>query len=153
MLRATRAWGPFLESPERFSGQKSFRKTPIRLLTATFRASRRLRFEDTKIIMSPEKFRDFRETGPWTIDSFKVCHYEVQLSPRVSLPKIPFYYCFLCAISVDYQSTSTFFNHSLGPTVALISTNAQQTTTKAIATKSVQTLLVLTNAAAGMDTN
>ena len=33
-------------------------------ITAKFRASRRLRFEDTKKIMSPEKFRDFRETGP-----------------------------------------------------------------------------------------
>ena len=31
--------------------------------TAKFRASRRLRFEDTKR-MSPEKFRNFRETGP-----------------------------------------------------------------------------------------
>ena len=35
-------------------------------ITAKFRASRRLRFEDTKRIMSPEKFRDFRETGPRT---------------------------------------------------------------------------------------
>ena len=41
-------------------------------IIAKFRASRRLRFEDTKRIMSPEihpntpeKFRDFRETGPW----------------------------------------------------------------------------------------
>ena len=33
-------------------------------IIAKFRASRRLRFEDTKRIMSPEKFRDFRETGP-----------------------------------------------------------------------------------------
>ena len=33
-------------------------------ITAKFRASRRLRFEDTKRNMSPEKFRDFRETGP-----------------------------------------------------------------------------------------
>ena len=35
-------------------------------ITAKFLASRRLRFEDTKRIMSPEKFRDFRETGPMT---------------------------------------------------------------------------------------
>ena len=35
-------------------------------ITAKFHASRRLRFEDTKGIMSPEKFRDFRETGPWS---------------------------------------------------------------------------------------
>ena len=35
-------------------------------ITAKFRASRRLRFEDTKGIMSPEKFRDFRETNPDT---------------------------------------------------------------------------------------
>ena len=33
-------------------------------ITAKFRVSRRLRFEDTKRIMSPEKFRNFRETGP-----------------------------------------------------------------------------------------
>jgi len=36
-------------------------------ITAKFRASRRLRFEDTKRIVTrntPEKFRDFRETGP-----------------------------------------------------------------------------------------
>ena len=33
-------------------------------ISAKFRASRRLRFEDTKRIVSPEKFRDFRETGP-----------------------------------------------------------------------------------------
>ena len=35
-------------------------------ITAKFRASRRLRFEDAKRIMSAEKFRDFRETGPRT---------------------------------------------------------------------------------------
>ena len=33
-------------------------------IKAKFRSLRRLRFEDTKRIMSPEKFRDFRETGP-----------------------------------------------------------------------------------------
>ena len=32
-------------------------------VTAKFRASRRLRFENTKQIMSSEKFRGFRETG------------------------------------------------------------------------------------------
>ena len=36
-------------------------------ITAKFHASRRLRFEDTKGIMSPEKFRDFRETDPWAL--------------------------------------------------------------------------------------
>ena len=33
-------------------------------IAAKSRASRRLRFKNTKIIKSPEKFRDFRETGP-----------------------------------------------------------------------------------------
>ena len=33
-------------------------------IKAKFRSLRRLRFEDTKRIMSPEMFRDFRETGP-----------------------------------------------------------------------------------------
>ena len=32
-------------------------------ITAKFRDMEHLRFEDTKRIMSPEKFRDFRETG------------------------------------------------------------------------------------------
>ena len=34
-------------------------------ITAKFSGTERLRFEDTKRIMSPQKFRDFRETGPW----------------------------------------------------------------------------------------
>ena len=40
-------------------------------ITAKFRASRRLRFEDTKknyvTRNAPEKFQDFRETGPWYV--------------------------------------------------------------------------------------
>ena len=36
-------------------------------ITAKFRDTEHLRFEDTKRIMSPEKFRDFRETGPWSL--------------------------------------------------------------------------------------
>ena len=39
-------------------------------INAKFRASRRLRSEDTKRIMSPEKFRDFPETGPRSDKSF-----------------------------------------------------------------------------------
>ena len=34
-------------------------------ITAKFHVTEHLRFEDTKRIMSPEMFRDFRETGPW----------------------------------------------------------------------------------------
>ena len=33
-------------------------------ITAKFHVTEHLRFEDTKRIMSPEMFRDFRETGP-----------------------------------------------------------------------------------------
>ena len=33
-------------------------------ITAKFRDTEHLRFEDTKEIMSPEKFWNFRETGP-----------------------------------------------------------------------------------------
>ena len=33
-------------------------------ITAKFRDMKHLRFEDTKRITSPKKFRDFRETGP-----------------------------------------------------------------------------------------
>ena len=67
----TMSWGPFLESPENFFGpEKPFVKLrpaySIKLvysyvvkgikikITAKFHASRRLRFEDTKRIMSPE---------------------------------------------------------------------------------------------------
>ena len=39
-------------------------------ITAKFRDTEHLRFEDTKRIMSPEKFRVFRETGPWSHFSF-----------------------------------------------------------------------------------
>ena len=67
--------GPYLESPEKpfvklrpaycvklvFSCVVKGLKIKIK---AKFRSLRRLRFEDTKRIMSPEKFRDFRETGP-----------------------------------------------------------------------------------------
>ena len=35
-------------------------------ITAKFCHTEHFRFEDTKRIMSPEKFRVFRETGPWT---------------------------------------------------------------------------------------
>ena len=39
-------------------------------ITAKSRDTEHLRFEDTKRIMSPEKFRDFRETGPKTARQF-----------------------------------------------------------------------------------
>ena len=39
-------------------------------ITAKFRDTEHLRFEDTKRIMSPETFRDFRETGPWKQNRF-----------------------------------------------------------------------------------
>jgi len=35
-------------------------------ITAIFRVSERLHFEVIKRLISPEKFRDFRETGPRT---------------------------------------------------------------------------------------
>ena len=69
-----RARDPFLESPEKpFLELRpadsvklvfSYVVKGIKIkVTAKFRASRRLRFEDTKRIMSPGKCRDFRETG------------------------------------------------------------------------------------------
>ena len=72
--------GPFLESPEKpliklrptYSVKLVFlyvvKGIKIKI-TAKFRACRRLRFEDTKRITSPEKFGDFRETGPWSAGS------------------------------------------------------------------------------------
>ena len=65
---------PFIRLPPIYSVKLvfSFVVKGIKInLTAKFRASRRLRFKDTKRIMSPEmrqknlkKCRDFRETGP-----------------------------------------------------------------------------------------
>ena len=66
--------GPFLESPEKpfltllpASVKLAFsyvvKGTKIKI-TAKCRALRRLRFADTKRILSPEKFRDFPETDP-----------------------------------------------------------------------------------------
>ena len=69
----------FSKVPKTLWARKAIRKTPTRLfceagrfkcckgikikITAKFRAPRRIRFEYKKGIMSPEKFRDFRETG------------------------------------------------------------------------------------------
>ena len=39
-------------------------------ITAKFRDTEHLRFEDTKRIISPKNFRDFRETGPWRQENF-----------------------------------------------------------------------------------
>ena len=72
---------PFLESPENCTCPKSHSQNshPLFLqsrsfsnivkgvklkITTDFRASRHLRFEDKKRIMSTEKFRDFGETRP-----------------------------------------------------------------------------------------
>ena len=67
----------FSKVPKTLRARKAILKTPTRLfvklvvsnvviqikITAKFRDTEHLRFEDTKRIMSPEKFRDFRETG------------------------------------------------------------------------------------------
>jgi len=67
------ARGPFFESPENFSGPKSLlilyvvKGTKVKI-TAKFRASRRLGFEDTKRIMSlemrPKSFGTFEKRAP-----------------------------------------------------------------------------------------
>ena len=74
-------WSAFLKRPENLYGpEKPFLKLRpayfVKLvfsyvvkgikikITAKFRHTEHLRFEDTKRIMSPEQFRDFRETGP-----------------------------------------------------------------------------------------
>ena len=61
-------WVPFLK---RFGKLFGLEKAFVKLQTAycvKFRGPRRLRFKDTKRFVSlgkaPEKFRDFRETGP-----------------------------------------------------------------------------------------
>ena len=73
----------FSKVPKTFRARKAFRKTPpahsVKLvflyvvkglkikITAKFRVLKRPRFEDTKRILSPEKFRDFGEMGPWSL--------------------------------------------------------------------------------------
>ena len=57
-------------------------------ITANFRASRRLRFEDTENYVTrntPEKFRDFRETGP-RIQSVGACNSSIFGSSRFHRP-------------------------------------------------------------------
>ena len=53
-----------------FSHDVKGRKSKI---TAKFRVLERFRFQDTKRIISPEKFRDFRETGTWSFSIYKYC--------------------------------------------------------------------------------
>ena len=71
----------FSKDPKTLRARKAIRKTPTRLfckagflyvvkgikikITAKFCDTEHSRFEDTKRIISPEKFRVFRETGPW----------------------------------------------------------------------------------------
>ena len=62
-----------------FSHDVKGRKSKI---TVKFRVLERFRFQDTKRIMSPEKFREFRETGPrlfshWTTASINYFPWEV----------------------------------------------------------------------------
>ena len=85
MQSRRRSEARFSNVPKTFPARKAIPKTPISLFckavffsyvvkgikiktTAKFRTSRRLRFEDTKEYYvtwnAPEKFRDFRETGP-----------------------------------------------------------------------------------------
>ena len=81
VLRVPRSQGPVSRNPRKlFRPEKPFVKLrpaycvklvfscvvkEIKIkIKAKFRSLRRLRFEDTKRIMSPEMFRDFRETGP-----------------------------------------------------------------------------------------
>ena len=60
---------PFLKLRPAYSVKLVFwyvvKGTKIKI-TAIFRVSERLHFELIKRLLSPEKFRDFRETGPWT---------------------------------------------------------------------------------------
>ena len=83
MLRENRARERFPKAPKTFRAWKTYRKTPTCIFckdglfifcikeikiktTAKFHTSRRLRSEDKRRIMSPEKFWDFRETGKAT---------------------------------------------------------------------------------------
>ena len=76
------AEGPFWKSWKLFRSEKASLNRPacpVKLvfshdvkgrkikITAKFRVLERFRFQDTKRIISPEKFRDFRETGPWDV--------------------------------------------------------------------------------------
>ena len=76
-----RAWRAFLKRPENFTGPKSHSSVKLRpayfvklvfsyvvkgieiKITAKFRGTEHLRFEDTKRIMSLENFRD--DSGKW----------------------------------------------------------------------------------------
>ena len=56
---------PFLNFRPAYSVKLSYVVKGITIkISAKFRDTEHLRFEDTERIMSPEMFRDFRETGP-----------------------------------------------------------------------------------------
>ena len=66
--------GPFLERPGNLSGSKSnsFNFDPLAVkITPEFQSLKRFIIEDTQGFMSPEKFRDLRETGA---SSLKRCN-------------------------------------------------------------------------------
>ena len=114
----TMFWGPFLESLEKQFGklQSAYsimlvfsyvvKGTKINI-TAKFRGSTRLRFEDTKRTMSPEnapkKFRDIRETGPWPVNFYLNCRSHWGSYTRHSSLK---FFAFLKILSSDGLQTS-----------------------------------------------
>ena len=62
--------------------------------TPNFHASRRLRFEDTKRIISPEKFQDFRETGPICDKQLKCDSLRTVIRQMIStFTQLENYYC------------------------------------------------------------
>ena len=93
IVRRKKPGARFSTVPKTFRARKAIRKTPTRLsrkagpficctgnkikTTAKFRAFRRLRFEDTKRIMSPEmrpkSFGTFEKRAPDTRSHYSVC--------------------------------------------------------------------------------
>ena len=104
----------FSNDPKTFRARKAICKTPIRLFckAGLFRASRRLRFKETKRIVTrnaPEKFRDFREMG--LRNTGKARPYRTQsFSSSILFQKAGFYVSCFPHIWIDVTINPSIFS-------------------------------------------
>ena len=87
-------------------------------ITAKFRDTEHLRFEDTKRIMSPEKLRDFRETGSWgpfleSPETFRVTQFSLYLKNEGVLCHETLRY-FNCLFPLQHMERPALWNKRVG---------------------------------------
>ena len=116
------SWGPFLERPGNLSGPKSnswnyyslvvkscfFNIFQIKegKITAKFQSLNRVLVEDTKGFISPEKFRDVRETGRCKHKQLINCHFIWFLSYPETMKLLVIIAAVLCGKQVMTQTNN-----------------------------------------------